>query len=172
MSDLVKVKINYATVFIFLLSCFFIYVFYRPESTLINIILSDVFPSESFLSFKESLRFILPLNEIIIYSLPGGLWVFSASILARKLRLQVAGRKINLEWIPMAFALWLELWQYFGIVKGRFDIADILIVVMFGVTALVAYRPMKLSQQTLSLFHKRSAAFLLVFICVFLGHVF
>lgn len=172
MSDAAKVKINYSVVFIFLLACLFIYVFYRPEGTLINIILNDVSPNGLLINLKQSIQSLLPLNETIIYSLPGGLWVFSATVLARKLQIRISTRKINLEWLPMTFALWLEFWQYFGIVKGHFDLMDIFMVVLFGLSALLAFKPMKLTPQTLFPFHRRSAAFLLVFVCVFLGHVF
>jgi len=172
MSDAAKVKINYSLVFIFLLACLFIYIFYRPEGTLINILVAEFFSSKHFLSVKDSVADVLPLNELIIYSLPGGLWVFSASILARNLRLRLFNKQINLEWLPMVFALWLEFWQYFGIVKGRFDVIDILIVLLFGFTALLAHRPMQLSHRMLFPFHRRSAFFMLVFVCVFLGHVF
>jgi hypothetical protein len=172
MSDASKVKINYSLVFIFLSACLFIYIFYRPEGTLVNIVLSDIFPNESLLSLKKYVTNVLPLHELIVYSLPAGLWVFSASILARNLRLRLFKKQINLEWFPMAFALWLEFWQYFGIVKGRFDVADIFIVLIFGFMALVAHRPMQLSPRMLFPFHRRSAAFMIVFVCVFLGHVF
>ncbi len=172
MSDAAKVKINYTLVFIFLLACLFIYIFYRPEGTLINIMLREFLPNEWLLNFKHSVRTALPLHNAIIYSLPGGLWVFSATVLARKLNLRFFQKQINLEWLPMGFALWLEFWQYFGIVKGHFDMMDIYMVLLFGTVAILVYKPMKFQQQLLFPFHRRSVVFISVFICVFLGHVF
>ena len=165
-------KINYACVVVSLLACLFIYVFYRPEGTLINIILNDILPSDMLLSLKQSVRFHIPLNDTVVYSLPGGFWVFSATVLARKLRLRLFKKQVNLEWLPMSFALWLEFWQYFGVVKGRFDIVDILLVIIFGLLAIVAHKPMQFQQQLVFPFHRRSVAFAFVFVCVFLGHVF
>ena len=172
MSDDAKVKINYSAVFLFLLVCLFIYTFYRPEGTLINILLADMFPSDSWLNTKQLIRSVLPLNEILIYSLPGGLWVFSSTVLARKLQVHFFSKRINLEWLPLCFALWLEFWQYFGVIQGRFDIIDVLMVVVFSSFALVAYKPMQFQQQLLFSFSKRTVAFTTVFICVFMGHVF
>jgi len=172
MSDAAKVKINYSLVFIFLLACLFIYVFYRPQGTLINILLSEFFSSEYLTNLKDFVQRVLPLNETIIYSLPGGLWVFSATVLARKLRFRFFSKQVNLEWLPLCFALWLEFWQYAGIVKGRFDLMDVFMVALFGTFALVAYKPMQFQQQLLFPFNKRGIAFAFVFICVFMGHVF
>lgn len=157
---------------IFLFFCVFIYVFYRTEDTLINLILLQLLPNSELLLFKETIRSTVAFPAWVIYSLPGGLWVFAASILARKLRLRIFSKNICIEWAPMFFALWLEFWQYVGIVKGHFDVLDILIVLIFGLTAMSVKKPMQLSTQTLFPFHKRSTIFVFVFVCVFLGHVF
>ncbi len=127
---------------------------------------------DSFLVFKESVRNLIPLNETIIYSLPGGLWVFSATIVSRNLGLKVAERFINLEWLPMTFALWLEALQYFSLIKGRFDMVDILLVLVCGLGAKFLFARHENRITSFSWQSQQSVAFALVFLCVFMAHVF
>ncbi len=151
--------------------CALIYIFYRPEGSLINIFL-NLFLPETFLAVKETIRTTFPLHEAIIYSLPGGLWVFSATLVARNLRLHVFGKSINLEWLPMVFALWLELLQYFLLIKGRFDWVDILFVLSFGFLAKFFFNKRSTQYTALNAFNQQGWAFTMIFLCVFMAHVF
>ena len=166
-----KLKKYKALVLVCLSTCAFIYIFYRPEGSLINIFL-NLFLPDTFLAYKETVRIILPLHEAIIYSLPGGLWVFSATIVARNLRLNIFSKVINLEWLPMTFALWLELLQYFSLVKGRFDWVDVLFVLLFGFLAKYFFNKRYTGHTSLNTFNQQGWAFTLVFLCVFMAHVF
>lgn len=158
-------------IIVLLFICLVIYIFYRPEGTLINIILNSIFSQELLLSFKESVRSAVPLNNAYIYSLPGGLWVFCATLLSYKLRTRLFQREINLEWLPVAFAVWLEVGQLIGLVKGRFDLMDLTLVVLFFLLAKIFLGGSGQKQLSLAL-NRRSFKFILGFICVFMAHVF
>jgi hypothetical protein len=154
-----------------LLLCALIYIFYRTESSLINIVLNGFMP-DTFIGFKEGVRNILPLHEAIIYSVPGGLWVFCATLMARNLLLPIFQKQFNLEWFPMGFALWLECWQYFGVVKGRFDLVDILFVLVFGLLAKFIFNRTYNHPIFFNTLNKQRLAFTFIFLSVFMAHVF
>ena len=61
-------------------ACLFIYVFYRTEKTLVNYIATALLSKEGYKGVKEIIVSVLPLKDIIIYSLPEGLWVFCITI--------------------------------------------------------------------------------------------
>ena len=98
--------------------------------------------------------------------------MFSATLVARKLQLNILQKKINLEWLPMTFALWLEALQYIGLVKGRFDWIDVLFVVLFGLIAKIVFNNREKGMTSFSWQSQQSVAFTLVFLCVFMAHVF
>lgn len=151
--------------------CALIYIFFRPEGSLINIVI-NLFVPETFLTFKEKVRTALPLPESIIYSLPGGLWVFSATMVARNLQLNIFNKRIHLEWLPMLFALWLELLQYGSLLKGRFDWVDIWYVLVLGLLAKFFFNTNYKRYTSLNAFNQQAWAFTFVFACVFMAHVF
>ena len=124
------------------------------------------------LIFKQQVRLALPLNEAIVYSFPGGLWVFCATLLASRLKIDYKFNSIHLTWLPMLFALWLEFWQFFGMVKGRFDVMDILFVLSFGLLAKMLVSYQALPENNFAVSNKPSRAFIMVFACVFMAHVF
>ena len=172
MSDGTKSTISIGTIILFLIVCVFVYVFYRPESTLINILLGYVMHEPGWLSFKAFIRDVLPLPKWIIFSLPGGLWVFAATMLSKKLKLRLWRVTFSAMWLPMLFALWLEFWQLMGVVKGRFDWMDVLLVILFGLSAILFPEYKMLKSKRNIFFERQRLAFGFVFFSVFMGHVF
>jgi len=172
MSDDTKSNLGASAIIFSLLACIYVYVFYRPEGTLINILLSKLLPQTDWLAIKTSVRQMWPLPKWVIFSLSGGLWVFAATMLARQLKIYFYNVTIHAKWMPMLFALWLEFWQWMGIVKGRFDWMDVLLVLLFGVGAIaIPVHNIQLGKKYIQ--HERQQwLFAFVFLSVFMGHVF
>ena len=124
-------------IFMPLLICFFIAVFYRVDETNINILLDFIWP-ESFTTFKTRLgAYLPPLPDLFVYSLPEGLWVFSLTLIGIRLQFCFMDFKIPFVWIPITDALILELFQWLNWTDGTFDFQDIFISIVFWILALI-----------------------------------
>ena len=127
-----------------LLISLFIYVGYRTENTVINEMLLMLISAESFAALQSWLTQHLPLPELAIYSLPGGLWVFASSLLASSYFLKIGKTSLNLSWVPVIFAVGLEVFQATGITLGRFDWWDVAVsVVAWAVARLLTMKSEK-----------------------------
>jgi len=154
-----------------LLASLFIYVFYRSDKTLINEIVKLVFSFDRYAGIKSAIAAMLPLNEIVIYSLPGGLWMFCATILAQDFYLPFRRYKIQMTYIPLGFAIGLELFQLLHVTNGRFDPWDVVFYVTFWLAATWVIRSQQPQQNILSPFTLRGFICLACFFSVFLAHV-
>lgn len=110
------------------LFCGLVILFYRPENTYLNTLLLGV-STESFGQLRSWWQMELALPAFMVYSLPGGLWVFVLSLLGW--RLYLAG--FHLFWLGLIFGLGFEFTQLFGITDGTYDVQDLLAVLIgFG----------------------------------------
>lgn len=115
--------------------CLFIYIFYRTEKTVINQLLTQFYSSKSFVEMQQCVRRILPLNKFIIYSLPEGLWVFSATIFSYPFYINIKKYYFYCVYIPIIYPILLEIFQYFNWIHGTFDLIDIIICLFFWLIA-------------------------------------
>lgn len=74
---------------------------------------------------KKSVAEFLPLNSHIIYSLPEGLWVFCITLTSGSFYIKQGKFFLAGSYIPILFAVGLELMQLCNITYGRFDFWDI-----------------------------------------------
>ena len=114
----------------------FLYVFYRTPEIFVNILLSHIISPEYFLPAITRIRSVLVLDGPWIYSLPGGLWVFYATLLSRNLSLCWKDTDLPLCCLPPLYAVTLEGLQYAGWTKGRGDLFDIVFALVFWLAAL------------------------------------
>ncbi|BDD06573.1 hypothetical protein [Aureibacter tunicatorum] len=127
-------KREYLLAALALVASLYIYTLYRSEATVVN----HVF---SILGFDEGKKFLMnfkmPLNDWLVYSLPGGLWVFAVTIISKGLFLNIMEIKLKVCYLPIVYAVILEFLQLSGITNGTFDYNDIVATLMFGGMALL-----------------------------------
>jgi len=110
-----------------------IYLLIRPANFLIHSIVEESWLLPSISTIRQaSISFSSSLPNIIVYSLPDGLWVYSFTATI----FYVWNFKIN-NWsllfssVPVILGIGSELGQFFKIVPGTFDFIDI-IFYLFG----------------------------------------
>lgn len=154
-----------------LLLSFFIYVFYRTEKTVVNEILLTFIPLDNFLLLRTYITAAFPLNNHIIYSLPEGLWVFCITITSKRLFVKFAGRELNLIYLPLIFAIGLELFQLLRLTNGRFDFWDIGVSLLFWAIGRYALLDARMKQNIFDPVNFRSVICILSYLIVYLAHV-
>lgn len=122
---------HYILITLSLLASLFIYVFYRTEKTVVNEMIIAMISRESYYAAREIVRGLLPLQPLIVYSVPEGLWVFCITLTSKRFYLQVFQRKLHGVYIPMIICVVLEILQLLNITNGRFDVMDILVSFLF-----------------------------------------
>lgn len=134
-----------------------IYVFFRSEHIIINQLISKFYPRPHY--------FKLHMSNFMVYNLPGGLWVFSATLISKNLYI----KNFNLAFLPLIFSFYIEIIQYFHLTRGTFDCWD-LIVAFIGFIA--AYYLVFCPYKKEFLFHKfnfRTILFSLSYLIVLLS---
>ncbi|MEZ4906830.1 MAG: hypothetical protein R2771_04110 [Saprospiraceae bacterium] len=117
----------------------FIYLFFRPDDTVVSRLFIKIFSLDFYHSLKYEVQNLFHFSNFVIYSLPGGLWVFSTALIAKDMKFKLWGTTIMLIYFPLMYALGLELLQYFHITDGTFDIDDILISLLAWVLVFKYY---------------------------------
>ena len=117
-------------------ACLFIYVFYRTEKTLVNYIATALLSKAGYEGIKEIIISILPLRNVIVYSLPEGLWVFCITITSSFFYIRIRNRELSLTLVPILMAVFMEVSQLIGFTNGRFDVMDILFSAVFWMSGL------------------------------------
>ena len=164
-------KKKYWIIFLPLLFCLFIYLFYRTEKTVVNQIAISLFSFEDFIQLQHFISSKLPLNNHIIYSLPEGLWVFCITLTSNFLFVKIGRHQISLLFVPLLFAIGLELFQLLHFTNGRFDFWDIGFSFFFWGIAAYLIKHQSNQQNILSPFTNKSLICLLSYLIVFLAHV-
>lgn len=164
-------KRTYSLIVLFLLISLYIYLLYRTEKTVINEIFILIFSLDTFKEMRITVVNVLPLHEYIIYSLPEGLWIFCITLTSKPFFIKISNYEINLSFIPILFAITLELFQLFNITNGRFDFLDIGISLFFWAIAnyLIPYRFNK--KKIFYPFTIDSFICILSYLIVYLSHV-
>jgi hypothetical protein len=149
----------------------FIYTFYRSEKTVVNELMILFVSLDTYTAIKTIIVTTFPLNDHIIFSLPGGLWVFCATALSQGFYMQVRDYEIRVTLVPILFAICLEFCQLVHITNGRFDILDLALYVLFWLLAFCLFQSRTTQQNILSPFTLHGFICLACFLSVYLAHV-
>jgi hypothetical protein len=87
---------TYSLIVIILFVSLFIYLFYRTEKTVVNELMILFLSFDTFAEIRSGVTKTIPLNESMIFSLPGGLWVFCTTVLAKDLYIKIGNHKIRI----------------------------------------------------------------------------
>lgn len=151
--------------------CLFVYTFYRSEKTVVNELIISVLGFVRYVSIKSIVTSALPLSETIIYSLPGGLWMFCVTALSMGFYMNVGRHRIQMTLVPILFAIGLEFCQLFQITNGRFDLWDIAFYLLFWLLAFLTFRSEREQANIMAPFTFRGFMCLACFLSVYLAHV-
>ena len=160
---------NNIIVVLSLTASLFVYLFYRTKKTIVVSLVLHIISEEYFQELRHWIRSELPLNDFVIYSLPEGLWVMAATIMALPFIVEYKRYVFKFMYIPLLFSVGLEILQLLNITRGRFDTADIVIVILSWFMAIfIGKSP---SHTAIYPFTLRGVLCLLVFSLVYLSHV-
>jgi hypothetical protein len=148
-----------------------IYLFYRSEKTVVNELFVLILSFDTYMLIKSNVAYFIPLKEIIIFSLPGGLWVFCTTALSLDFYLKIGNHRIEISFIPLLFAIGLEFCQLVHITNGTFDFWDIVFYLTFWLLAYYSPQPFRPKQNILSPFTLDGFICMACFISVYLAHV-
>jgi hypothetical protein len=154
-----------------LLVSLFIYLFYRTDRTVINTLFNFIFGTHNYQSLKGTIRFNLPLNEFIIYSLPEGLWVFCITLTSKDLYFRIGRFEIHFAILPLVFVIGLEILQLFHITNGTFDFVDIFTAIQCWMIGYYLIEEENPKHYPLKQLNKRSVLCLMSYLIVYLAHV-
>jgi hypothetical protein len=129
------VRKRYFLIILSLLVCLFIYLFYRTENTVINTIAIKILSIHNYVILRQWINSILPLHDLIIYSLPEGLWIFCITLTSQPFYVRLFKWEIKCIYLPLIFSICLEVFQLLNITNGQFDLIDILISIKFWALA-------------------------------------
>lgn len=149
----------------------FIYLFYRSEKTVVNELMIMILSFDTYTGMKACIISEVPLPDSIIFSLPGGLWIFCVTLLSQGFYMKLADRKIQLVLLPILFAIGLEFCQLLHLTRGRFDVWDIFSYLLFSSLAHCLSKSDCSQQNILSPFTLHGFMFLACFLSVYLAHV-
>ncbi len=159
------------SIIVTLLISLFIYLFYRSEKTVVNELIILVLSFDTYTAIKSSIINVIPLNEPIIFSLPGGLWIFCATALSQGFYMKIRNHKIQVVLVPILFAIGLEFCQLIHLTNGRFDIWDLGFYLIFWLLAYCLFQSHRSQQNILSPFTPQGFICLACFLSVYLAHV-
>lgn len=155
-----------------LLISLFIYLFYRTDKTVVNEIVIRTISFQTYSVLKAYIVKVLPLNNIIIYSLPEGLWVFCITLTSKQYYIARNSWRIDGVFIPPIFCFTLEILQLVHIANGRFDFMDIGVSVIFW---LLARHPLNDKSEKQNIFTRPNSKMIVCLASygiVYLAHVF
>jgi len=151
--------------------CLFIYIFYRTEKTLVTRLFIALFSREEYSILKTRIKFFLPLQDCLIYSLPEGLWVFCITVTSSFFYLQMGKRKWELVFVPILVVLLMEIFQLLHFANGRFDLMDITVSTGFWLLALFCTRTNAEKEPLFQAVNTKTICCMLSYSIVFLAHV-
>ena len=115
----------------------FIYLFFRPHTLNMFVWLGIINCEHIFQlrDYNQDLKFI----EFLIFSLPDGLWILSFLII-----IGLIWEKHRIFFIIYSsfftgISILFEFFQKFGLIPGTFDIADILVLLIFHILGFLIY---------------------------------
>lgn len=154
-----------------LLVSLFIYLFYRSEKTVVNELLIALISYETYSQIKTSIIHFVPLSNLIIFSLPGGIWIFCATVFSQGFYMNIGRWQFPLVLMPILFAVVLELFQLFHLTNGRFDYWDLVFYVLFWLLATYSFPIRSKKENIWAPFTFHGFVCLLCLFSVYLAHV-
>jgi hypothetical protein len=154
-----------------LLVSLFIYLFYRTESTVVNEIAITILSADWYGKLKDTIRSFVPLNRVLIYSLPGGLWVFAITLTSAPFYIQLYSRQMHCIYVPLAFSIGLEIFQLLQITNGRFDVLDIVIAIICWSIAYTFFNDAQAKQNLFENVNGKRILCFASYAIVYLSHV-
>lgn len=130
-----------------------------------------IIPFRTYAVLKENIVRFLPLNEITIYSLPEGLWVFCITLTSKPYYVQLNNWRINCVFIPLIVCISLEIFQLLHLTNGRFDFNDIGMSAVFWLIANYAFSEQSDKCNMFSRLNSRTMVCLGTYSIVYLSHV-
>lgn len=164
-------KRTYSLIAVTLAVSLVIYLFYRTEKTLVNELVLRLVPRVTFAGLRSCISQAIPLSDPIIFSLPGGLWVFCATALSKDLHMTIGKYKVPIVNTPVLFAAGLETCQLFHLTTGTFDRWDVGFYAAFWWLAYHGFHSGDVRQDPRSPFTFRGFICLACFLSVYLAHV-
>jgi hypothetical protein len=137
----------------------------------VNELVISILSFDTYSGIKTAIINAVPLNKLIIFSLPGGLWIFCVTALSQDFYVRIKNYKIQLSLVPVLFTIGLEFGQLIHLTNGRFDLWDIAFYLMFWMIARYSYLFHRSQQNILSPFTLRGFTCLVCFVSVYLAHV-
>ncbi|MET0244032.1 MAG: hypothetical protein ABW174_11215 [Flavitalea sp.] len=162
-------KKKYAIILFALLFCLFVYVFYRTGKTVVTSLSIDLLGAQNYDQMRSFLQELMPLPDLVVYSIPEGLWVFCITLTS--VGLYVIRPAYDLVYLPLIFASGLELFQFVGLTKGTFDFVDLGISLLAWIAARHLVKQREVVKEFFSPFDKRSFICLVSYLIVYLAHV-
>ena len=151
-----------------------IYLFFRTTDTVIYQVYQNLFASD----FLDTIRLYFQLNFMtmpkwIIYSLPGGLWVFSFANFCFLL-LNAKSYFYKILFLLLGIVTSLELLQLLHITDGRFDLMDLTIYFLGAFSSLTVRRTKIKKQKCYPILktEKPPVYILGVTICIFCASIY
>lgn len=106
----------------------FIYIVYRPDTTLINVFLLEIFEVQTVHDVRLVLSATFQPSSFVVHSLPGGLWIMSITTLIMGAFDTQATLKKGILVLPLLYGIGLEICQKNHWTDGTFDWMDVWIV--------------------------------------------
>jgi hypothetical protein len=119
-----------------LFSSLIIYLFYRSELCLVNVWVDNILPSTSFTTVRSAFQSALPLPDFVVYQIPGGLWVFAATLASGSGTLRIFNSRLSFGLFPLLAALGIELFQAVDLTDGTPDPGDVIAAIAGYLMAL------------------------------------
>jgi len=163
---------KYVLICLSLLVSLFIYLFYRTDRTLVNELVIRILSINTYTNLKSQIVKELPLNNIVIYSLPEGLWVFCVTLTSKPFYIRLNDRRFDCLFIPLIYCISLELFQLFHITNGRFDFMDIGVSVLFWLLGGYVLGDESEKQDVFTRPNSRTIICVASYCIVYLSHVF
>jgi hypothetical protein len=163
---------QYIFIMMSLVISLFIYLFYRTEKTLINEVLIWLISIEVYTHLKAIIAHEIPLNDIIVYSLPEGLWIFCITLTSKPYHFTIYGKFVDCLYVPLLFCFSLEILQLIHVTNGRFDWVDLGVSILFWLLARYCLSERKKKEHILTTLNPRKLICLVSYGIVYLAHVF
>jgi len=163
---------KYGLIGLSLLTSLFIYLFYRTDKTLINQIAIRLFSFGYYTQLKTYIASALSLNDVVVYSLPEGLWVFCITLTSKPYVIRFRNCQFDCKFIPLIFSFGLEILQLFHVTNGRFDFMDIGVSFIFWLLALYSVQDGFEKQPVFAKLNSNVVLCLASYGIVYLAHVF
>lgn len=104
---------------------FLIYLLYRTEQCILNLIAEAILSQTHWDTLRQSVQSFLPLHQSIIFQVPGGLWVFASSLFASSVPTTTKALHLTLIVIPVSIAIFIEFAQSLHWTDGTPDPGDV-----------------------------------------------